>query len=600
MFSTLKKWFIGRPLKSGAEGEGGLLGKMQALAMLSSDALSSIAYGPEQVILVLMTVSAGAIWWSIPIGIVVLVLLASLTISYRQVIHAYPQGGGAYMVTTENLSPKAGLIAGGSLLVDYMLTVAVSVSSGADAITSAIPSLHPYNLHISILLVLLLMLMNLRGLRESATSLMIPVYLFIVSTIALIGYGVIQILTGHLAYNATAHVGQTISGVSVILLLRAFTSGSASLTGVEAISNSVPFFKKPKAKNAASTLTIMALILGIMFAGITFLNYWVGVVPAKGVTTLAQMAQAILGNSPVGQAFFYVFQLSTALILAVAANTGFSAFPMLAFNMAKNKYMPHMYMEKGDRLGYSNGILTLAIGAIVLLLIFDGQTESLIPLYTIGVFIPFALSQTGMVIHWKRQYQKGFLKYSLANILGAAICYGIVLILLLFRLREIWPFFPIIGLLLWMFLSIRNHYDKVAAQLRLGGKIEKTSYAGNTVIVLVGNVTQVSVGAMSYANSLGNDVIAMHVSTEETKVKDAEVAEEFKRYFPHIRFENVMTSYRDIIQPTVEFVSKVAEEAKEKGNTVTVLVPQFIPKKTLAKYSPQPNEFEIEVCTSLA
>lgn len=221
----------------------------------------------------------------------------------------------------------------------------------------------------------------------------------------------------------------------------------------------------------------------------------------------------------------------------------------------------------------------MAIGAIVLLLIFDGQTESLIPLYTIGVFIPFALSQTGMVIHWKRQYQKGFLKYSLANILGAAICYGIVLILLLFRLGEIWPFFPIIGLLLWMFLSIRNHYDKVAAQLRLGGQIEKTSYAGNTVIVLVGNVTQVSVGAMSYANSLGNDVIAMHVSTEETKVKDAEVAEEFKRYFPHIRFENVMTSYRDIIQPTVEFVSKVAEEAKEKGNTVTVLVPQFIPKK---------------------
>ena len=192
MFSTLKKWFIGRPLKSGAEGEGGLLGKMQALAMLSSDALSSIAYGPEQVILVLMTVSAGAIWWSIPIGIVVLVLLASLTISYRQVIHAYPQGGGAYMVTTENLSPKAGLIAGGSLLVDYMLTVAVSVSSGADAITSAIPSLHPYNLHISILLVLVLMLMNLRGLRESATSLMIPVYLFIVSTIALIGYGAVS------------------------------------------------------------------------------------------------------------------------------------------------------------------------------------------------------------------------------------------------------------------------------------------------------------------------------------------------------------------------------------------------------------------------
>ena len=243
MFSTLKKWFIGSPLQSNSESEEGLLGKTQALAMLSSDALSSIAYGPEQVVLVLMTASAGAIWWSLPIGIVVLILLASLTISYRQVIHAYPQGGGAYLVTSENLSSNAGLIAGGSLLIDYMLTVAVSVASGADAITSALPSLQPYNLHISILLVLALMMMNLRGLRESATALMVPVYLFIVSTLLLLGYGFTQILTGQLVYNATAHVGQTISGVTVILLLRAFTSGSASLTGVEDISNAVPFFK---------------------------------------------------------------------------------------------------------------------------------------------------------------------------------------------------------------------------------------------------------------------------------------------------------------------------------------------------------------------
>ena len=379
MFSKLKGFFIGRPLKSGKEGEDGhLLTKLQALAMLSSDALSSIAYGPEQVVLVLTSVSVGAIWWSLPIGIVVLVLLASLTISYRQVIHAYPQGGGAYMVTTENLSPTAGLIAGGSLLVDYMLTVAVSVASGADAITSAIPILHPYNLHISVLLVLLLMLMNLRGLKESATSLMIPVYLFIVSTLLLIGFSFVQIMTGNLEYHATAHLGTSITGVSMILLLRAFTSGSASLTGVEAISNSVPFFKKPKAQNAATTLSIMALILGVMFAGITFLNYWIGIVPVKGVTTLAQMAQAILGSSPLGRILFYVFQLSTALILAVAANTGFSAFPVLSYNMAKNKYMPHMYMEKGDRLSYSNGIFTLAFGAIALLWMFKGNTERLI------------------------------------------------------------------------------------------------------------------------------------------------------------------------------------------------------------------------------
>lgn len=578
MFSKLKNIFIGRPLKSSDEGEeGNLLTKLQALAMLSSDALSSIAYGPEQVVLVLVSVSAGAIWWSLPIGIVVLILLASLTISYRQVIHAYPQGGGAYMVTTENLSPKAGLVSGGSLLVDYMLTVAVSVSSGADAITSAIPALHPYNLHISIVLVLILMLMNLRGLRESAVSLMIPVYLFIASTVFLISFGLLQLLLGNLSYHATAPIGKSISGVSLVLLLRAFTSGSASLTGVEAISNSVPFFKTPKAENAAKTLAIMAAILGFMFAGITFLNYWIGIVPVKGVTTLAQMAQAILGNSPVGRLLFYIFQLSTALILAVAANTGFSAFPMLSYNMAKNKYMPHMYMEKGARLGYSNGILTLAIGAILLLLIFNGNTERLIPLYTIGVFVPFALSQTGMVVHWHKQYGKHFLKYSVANILGAAICYTIVAILLLFRLRDIWPFFPIIIVLLWIFLSIKNHYNKVAKQLRLNEEIERVNYAGNLVLVLVGNVTRVSVGAMNYARSIGDEVIAMHVSTKETQEKDEEVASEFKQYFPDIQFVNVETSYRNIIRPTVQYVTKIARGAQKKGYTVTVLVPQFIP-----------------------
>lgn len=578
MFSKLKNIFIGRPLKSSDEGEeGNLLTKLQALAMLSSDALSSIAYGPEQVVLVLISVSVGAIWWSLPIGIVVLILLASLTISYRQVIHAYPQGGGAYMVTTENLSPKAGLISGGSLLVDYMLTVAVSVSSGADAITSAIPALHPYNLHISIVLVLALMLMNLRGLRESAVSLMVPVYLFIASTVFLIGFGLLQLLLGNLSYHAMAPIGKSISGVSLVLLLRAFTSGSASLTGVEAISNSVPFFKTPKAENAAKTLAIMAAILGFMFAGITFLNYWIGIVPIKDVTILAQMAQAILGNSPIGRLLFYIFQLSTALILAVAANTGFSAFPMLSYNMAKNKYMPHMYMEKGARLGYSNGILTLAIGAIFLLLIFNGNTERLIPLYTIGVFVPFALSQTGMVVHWRKQHGKHFLKHSVTNILGAAICYTIVAILLLFRLRDIWPFFPIIIILLWIFLTIKNHYNKVAKQLRLNEKIERVDYAGNLVLVLVGNVTRVSAGAMNYACSIGDEVIAMHVSTKETQEKDEEVASEFKHYFSDIQFVNVETSYRNIIRPTVQYVTKVARNAQKKGYTVTVLVPQFIP-----------------------
>ncbi|WP_019793615.1 APC family permease, partial [Streptococcus sobrinus] len=459
MLKRLKALFIGDPLISTNEGDDThLLSKKQALAMLSSDALSSIAYGPEQIILILVAVSPLAIWWSLPIGLMVLVLLASLTISYQQVIHAYPKGGGAYVVSSENLSPSWGLIAGGSLLVDYMLTVAVSVSSGADAITSAFPVIKEHNLAISVVLVLVLMVMNLRGLRESARSLMIPVYLFIVSILFLLLYGSYQIIVGHLPYMATAHIGQSVSGVSMILLLRAFTSGSASLTGVEAISNAVPFFKKPKEKNASATLGFMALILGLMFAGITFLNFWLGILPSQHVTVLAQIAKTVYGNSVLGNVFFYIFQLATAFILAVAANTGFSAFPMLSFNMAKNKYMPHLFMEKGARLGYSNGIITLALGAIALLFIFDGSTERLIPLYTIGVFIPFALSQTGMVIHWRRTLKHGYLGRSLANILGALICYGIILILLVFRLGDIWPFFPIIIALLGLFNAIKRHY----------------------------------------------------------------------------------------------------------------------------------------------
>lgn len=579
MFEKLRNLFIGYPLKSaGDSDEEHLLSKSQALAMLSSDALSSIAYGPEQVILVLTTISAAAIWWSLPIGLLVLVLLASLTISYQQVIHAYPKGGGAYIVSNENLSPSMGLLAGGSLLIDYMLTVAVSVSSGADAITSAFPAFKNFNLEIAIALVLLLMLMNLRGLRESARSLMVPVYLFIISTMFLIVYGAFQIVTGQLPYHATAHVGAVVPGVSIILLLRAFTSGSASLTGVEAISNAVPFFKKPKENNAAGTLAIMSLILGIMFAGITFLNYWLGILPNAHVTVLAQIAKEIFGDSLVGNALFYVFQLSTALILAVAANTGFSAFPMLSFNMARNKYMPHLFMEKGARLGYSNGIITLAVGAIALLFIFNGSTERLIPLYTIGVFIPFALSQTGMVVHWKRKISKGFLRHSLANILGAIICYVIILILLIFRLNEIWPFFPIIIALMILFYSIKNHYNNVAMQLRLTEDVTNVHYDGNTVLILVGNLTQASIRAINYAKSIGQTVVAMHVSTLETKQKDLEIEKEFKTYFPEVTFVNIESNYRDIVKPTMLFVNKMNREAQKQNHTMTVIIPKFIPK----------------------
>ncbi|AOO76057.1 amino acid permease [Latilactobacillus curvatus] len=571
----LKRIFIGKPLKSSDEGNQ-KLGRFKALAMLSSDALSSVAYGTEEIVIVLTTLSAAAIWYSIPIAAFVLVLLLSLTLSYRQVIHAYPGGGGAYVVSSENLGKNAGLVAGGSLLVDYMLTVAVSISAGAEAITSAIPALYGHQVGISFIIVLILMGMNLRGMRESASFLMVPVYLFVLMMTLMIIVGCYKIFTGAIPFHATSTVGAVVPGVSMALIFRAFSSGSSSLTGVEAISNAVPFFKKPRATNAAETLAIMAAILGFFFAGITFLNYWYGIVPAEKVTVLSQVAQHTFGKG----FLFYIVQFATAFILAVAANTGFSAFPVLAYNLAKDKYMPHMYMDRGDRLGYSNGIITLAIGSMALIFIFNGDTSRLIPLYAVGVFIPFTLSQSGMLRKWWVERPKNWFGKSIANFVGALISFAILVILFVYRLPDIWPFFIIMPVMIWIFYKIHDHYKKVALQLRVSAKEAVLhDYDGSTVIVLVSNVTQVTCGALDYAQSIGDYVIAMHVSTDENPAKEREIQAEFKEDFPNVRFVDVHSSYRSIQKPIVRFVDIVSKNAQKRNFTTTVLVPQFVPRK---------------------
>ncbi|HBK5365199.1 TPA: APC family permease [Enterococcus faecium] len=569
----LKRLLVGKPLKS-AENDEHKLTRFAALALLSSDALSSIAYGTEQIVVVLVALSAAAIWYSLPIAAFVIILLISLTLSYRQIIHAYPHGGGAYVVSSENLGKNAGLISGGSLLIDYMLTVAVSVSAGAEAITSAVPALYGHQVAISVTIVLLLMMLNLRGLRESASFLLFPVYTFILVISLLIVVGLYNIVTGAVPLQATALPGAAVPGVSIALILRAFSSGSSSLTGVEAISNAVPFFKKPRAKNAAATLTMMALILGFFFVGITFINYWYGIVPEKEVTVLSQIGKAVFGHG----ILYYVLQFATALILAVAANTGFSAFPVLAYNLAKDKFMPHMYQDRGDRLGYSNGIITLALGSIVLLFIFHGSTERLIPLYSIGVFIPFALSQTGMGVKWKKE-GKRWLSKSIANITGAFISYAIIAILFVYRLGDIWPFFIIMPIVMFIFYKIHDHYKKVAEQLRLENDAKLHDYDGNTVLVLVGNVTRVNIGALNYARSIGDYVVAMHVSLDEDVEKEKEIEAEFKKHFPDVRFSIVHSSYRSIENPIIRYVDIVSKNAAKQNYTTTVLIPQFVPNR---------------------
>lgn len=573
MWSVLKRYLIGKPLKSSEEGDQ-KLGRFKALALLSSDALSSIAYGTEQIVLVLVTLSTGAIWYSLPLAGLVLILLLALVISYRQIIHAYPHGGGAYMVSSENLGKTSGLIAGGSLLVDYMLTVAVSVSAGTEAITSAIPALYNQRVPLAILIVFLITAMNLRGLRESASFLMFPVYLFVAVITLLIITGFLKIALGIAPFHATATVGAVVPGITLGLLLRAFSSGSSSLTGVEAISNAVPFFKKPQAKNAAATLALMGGILGFFFAGITFLNYWYGIIPTEKVTVLSQIGKAIFGNG----AFYYLLQFSTAFILALAANTGFSAFPVLAYNLAKDKYMPHMYLAKGDRLGYSNGIMTLSLGSILLIALFNGETSRLIPLYAVGVFIPFTLSQTGMLVKWHRERPKNWLVKSISNFIGALISFAIFAILFFYRLNEIWPFFLIMPIMLLIFYKIHDHYKKTALQLKLEDSVPIT-YIGSTVIVLISNITLVTNQALNYAYTIGDNVIAMHVSFDDNPDKETEFDNDFKMKYPEIRLVNLHSSYRNVIHPVLRFVKLIEAQSTKKGYTTTVLIPQFIPKK---------------------
>lgn len=379
------------------------ISNFKALAILSSDALSSVAYGPEQILITLAVVGAIASWYTLPIACAVLVLLAALILSYRQVIYAYPKGGGAYMVSKTNLGEKWGLVAGGSLLVDYILTVAVSIASGTDAFVAAFPSLYHHKVLIACLLVLFILIMNLRGLTESATVLSYPVYLFIIGLIIMIVVGVWKVATGQAEPHMHATVGTAVPGVTLFLLLKAFSSGASSLTGVEAISNAVTNFKDPGPKNAVKTLVTMGGILAFLLVGIVGLAYWYGVMPETETTVLSQLAMNILGHN----AGYYFVQATTVMILVLAANTGFTAFPMLAASMAKDKYMPRMFSVRGDRLGYSNSIITLGVGAILLIIIFDGKTENLIPLYAVGVFIPFTLAQYGMVLKWIRGREKG-------------------------------------------------------------------------------------------------------------------------------------------------------------------------------------------------
>lgn len=579
MLKYLKRALIGKPLKTNDTGSQSL-NVFKALALLSSDALSSIAYGTEMITTALLAGGAAALWLQLPIAGLVLLLLGAIALSYVMIIHAYPSGGGAYAVASQNWGSWTGLVAGGSLLVDYMLTVAVSAASATDAISSAIPEVRHLSLLISIIIVILLMLMNLRGLSESANFLMIPVYFFIVAMFAMLAIGFVRIGLGQIVYQAPTMAEKIAPTMSVgfILFMRAFSSGSSSLTGVEAISNSVPNFHSPKERNASKTLAILVIVLGLFFVSVTFFSYFLGIVPNGQTTVMAQIAGSIFGAGGIG---FYLFQLSTALILTVAANTGFSAFPMLAYNMANDKFMPHLFKDRGDRLGYSNGIVSLSIGAIVLLLVFKGKVEALIPLYAVGVFVPFTLSQSGMIIHWWRARGRLWICKAFVNFIGALISLVLVISMFALHFGGVWPYLIIMPILLHFFDDVHSHYVSIAKQLKLTpstAHLHRHNYDGAMVIVFMGNVTRVTISAMDYAKSIGDEVIGMHVSFDTNIKKEKETAEEFEKYFPGIRYVDIHSSYRSVIQPAREFIDSMSKQAAKRNWSLTIMVPQFVPK----------------------
>ncbi|MEC0203378.1 APC family permease [Paenibacillus lautus] len=573
MLSSIKRFLIGRPLKSTELGEQ-KLNKTKALAILSSDALSSVAYGPEQILIVLMTVGAAAYWYSIPIAVGVLVLLLALILSYRQIIFSYPHGGGAYVVSKRNLGMYPGLVAGGSLLVDYILTVAVSVSAGTDAITSAFPELHAYNLPISIVFVLCLTVLNLRGVTESASILAYPVYLFVLALFILIGVGVFNIATGHASPDLHTPIGTPVAGLSLFLLLRAFASGSSALTGVEAISNAIPNFKDPAPNNAAKTLVAMGSLLALLFSGIVFLAYYYGVNPSEQVTVVSQIAEHTFGRN----FLYYFIQGTTALILILAANTGYSAFPLLAVNLAKDKFIPRMFTVRGDRLGYSNGIIILGFLSILLLLAFEGKTEHLIPLYAVGVFIPFTLSQTGMMVKWIREKPEGWIVKLIINTTGACISFIVTMIFFFTKFAQVWTVLIFLPLIIWIFTRIHKHYEAVADQLRITTCEPVKPIEGNVIILPVAGITHVVENSLNYAKSLGaGQIIAVYVPFE--REDEAAFQEKWKKWQPDIRLVTLPSPYRSIIQPLTKFIDTVQRKASESNYQVTVVIPQFIPKK---------------------
>ncbi|MCI0548010.1 MAG: APC family permease [Candidatus Rokubacteria bacterium] len=568
--NTLKKVFVGRPLAT-AQARHERLSKGTALAVFSSDALSSVAYATEEILLVLVLAGTAFLVYSIPIAIAICILIVIVISSYRQTIAAYPQGGGAYIVTKDNLGTLPSLVAGGALLIDYVLTVAVSVAAGVAALTSAFPGLFPYRVLLGVVFIVAITTANLRGLRESGALFALPTYLFIVSIGAMLAHGFARWLFGWEVPPDPATLVEPVQTLSVFLLLRAFSSGCAALTGVEAVSDGVPAFKPSEARNARIVLAWLGVILVALFLGITFLAYHYHVMPRAEETVVSQLTRRVFGTG----LLYYEIQAVTVLILVLAANTAFADFPRLAYFLARDGFIPRQFGGRGDRLVFSNGIIILATVAAVLIVLFGGDTHALIPLYAVGVFISFTLSQASMVRRWLARREAGWWWRVWVNLVGAATTGLVMVVIAVTKFTHgAWIVVFLIPLLVAMFLGIRRHYQDVAGQLSL------ESYGGpppveNTILVLVGDLHKGVVEALQYARTLSPTVKAVFVEVDPERT--AKLEEKWWKWGLGIPLVVLASPYRSVLTPFLEYVDQLL--ARGPGQVVTIVIPEFIPAR---------------------
>jgi amino acid transporter len=573
LLAQAKRLIVGEPIPSHlAHHE--RLSRFTGLAVLSSDPLSSVAYATEEILRVLVLVGIGTLTFATPIALVIAAILAIVVFSYRQTIHAYPSGGGAYIVAKDNIGETSALIAAAALLIDYVLTVAVSIAAGVAALTSAFPAWHVSRVEMTLGFVVVLTFGNLRGIRESGRIFALPTYLFVVSLLALIAVGAWRAMTGTITpIEAVQPIQPTGEALTLFLLLTAFSNGCTAMTGVEAVSNGVPAFKPPEAKNAAATMLMMAVLSITMFVGITLLAHAYQVMPSEQETVVSQIARGVFGGRGVP---YYIVQAATMLILVLAANTAYADFPRLASILARDKYVPRQLMNQGDRLAFSNGIIGLSVFASILLVAYGGDTHALIPLYMIGVFVSFTLSQAGMVIHWRRLRGPGWKTSAVINGVGAFVTGIVLIVVAITKAHEgAWIILLLIPIHVWLFRVTRRHYEEVSAQLSLDDWKNGTALRRNIVLVPMSGVHRAVVQAVEYAKTLSDDVRALYVSIDPAATD--RLRQDWARWGAGIPLVVLDSPYRSLMEPLLEYIEQV--EAARPDDFLTIVLPEFVPAR---------------------